>query len=122
MIFPRHIENLIADMRNLPHNRGRSRIREERPLSDLMDVLTQKHNIEQISREKIIMKHWREIVGSEMAHRCKPQTILHGNKLVIVTANPTLRNELAMRKHGMLSKIRALPACKDIREIFFKHG
>ena len=122
MMFSRHIENLIADLRNLPHNRNRSRIRDEKPLGDLMDLLTEKHNIEQPSCEKIIMKHWRDIVGSEMAHRCKPQTILHGNMLVIVTANPTLRNELSMRKHGMLKKIRALPTCQNIQEIFFKHG
>lgn len=122
MIFPRHIENLIADLRNLPHNRGRSRIKQERPLSDLMDVLTEKHHIEQVSCEKIIMKHWREIVGTEMAHRCKPQTILHGSKLVIVTANPTLRNELAMRQHRILNKVCELPTCQNIKEILFKHG
>jgi predicted nucleic acid-binding Zn ribbon protein len=122
MMFPRHIENLIADLRNLPHNHSKARLRKERPLSALIDLLTEKHAIEQPSCEKIIMKHWRDIVGSAMAHRCKPQKILHGNMLVIVTANPTLRNELALRKHEILSKIRTLPSCQGIQELFFKHG
>lgn len=122
MIFSRHIENLIADLRNLPHNHSRAKIREERSAGELMDLLIKKHNIQQPSCEKVIMQHWREIVGSEMAHRCKPQKILHGNMLVIVTANATLRNELAMRKHDMLQKIRTLPTCENIQEVFFKHG
>lgn len=117
MKFNRHTENLIANLRGLPEDRGRSIRRTTVTLSDLVDTVFERYKVNQPRLEDTIMANWKNIVGEKTAHRCSPVKIMQQKRLVVFTANSIVRSELKFNQRVILKKINALPNCENIREL-----
>ncbi len=122
MKFSSQAETLIADLRNVPDERTTALIRDIIPLDNAVEVIFERYKIGRASVEDTIMSQWRDIVGEQTAHRCRPHKIVDGKRLVIITANATLRQELDFRKKDILRKVRALPQCENVRDIVVRAG
>ena len=120
MKFNRHTENLIANLRGLPEDRGRSIHRSAVPLGNLVDTLFERYKVNQPRLEDTIMANWKKIVGEKTAHRCSPVKIVQQKRLVVFAANSIVRSELKFNQRAIIKKINALPNCEDIREIVFQ--
>lgn len=121
MPFPRHIENLIADLRELPCDHSWSKSRAPRPLTELVNKLQRTHNLNGEGRlEEVIMRHWKEIVGTERAHRCAPERIVNESCLVIYVGNATLRMELQFDKRILIKRLQQIPGCEALQEVRFQ--
>lgn len=119
--FTREQENLIALFRNLPINRSKSILRQSKKIDTLIENNLKFYKIGQPRPQDTIMSHWKDIVGSQHAHRCCPKTITR-NTLIITVANPVIRNELQFNQLQILQKIQSLPQCENISTITFLAG
>lgn len=122
MKFSPQAEILIADLRNVPFEPSPAKISDIVPLDNIVEVIFERYKIGRVSVEDTIMAQWRDIVGEQTAHRCRPHKILDGKRLIIITNNAVLRQELEFRKSDVLRKLRALPQCDNIRDIVFRAG
>lgn len=122
MPFPRHIENLIAAFRGLPPDRSRSRLRETRPMADLVSGVLEEYRIGMPSREETIMKNWPAIVGASNTGFVHLLKIENDRRALIAVTNPIVRQELFFHRKLILERIQALPGCRDIREIVLRAG
>lgn len=123
MQFPRHVENLIADLRGLPRDHSRSRDRAAVPLGSLLEVIVEKHQLEHPGIEQQVSANWREIVGQGTAHRCAPQRILDsGRTLVIFAANPVIRQELLFAKRQIIKRLKSIEGCETLERIEIRCG
>lgn len=122
MKFSPEAESLIASLRNVPDERSPARVRDIIPLDSAIEVILEKYKVGRISIEDQIMAQWRDIVGTQTAHRCRPYKILDGRTLIIITGNSTLRQELMFKKTDILKKIRTIPQCENVRELVVRAG
>ncbi len=123
MNFPRHVQNLIANLRGLPEQRGWSKPREMLPLDSVVETLVEKYNIGQEGVEETLMRNWRSAVGGHTAHRCRPQRLIDGgSRLLVFAANAVIRQELEFRKSAIVAKLRELPGCSGIRDLVVRVG
>lgn len=114
--FSRAVENLIADLRDLPSDRSRSKKRKVTELTALIDELLVKHRISHDSIEHSIRDKWRELVGAANATYSHPLAV-ERNLLVVLVSHAVVRNELFMHRDTILQKIRKLPGCAEIKGI-----
>lgn len=122
MPFPRHVENMIASLRGLPPDRSRSRLRETAPIGDLVSGILEKYRIGMPSMEETIMKNWDEIVGPANAGFVNLLKIENERRVLIAVSNPVVKQELFFHRKLILARIKALPGCRDIREIVLRAG
>ncbi len=122
MQFNRDVQNLIANLRGVPEDRGRSRKRDATDLDSLVEVIFERHQIGQDNLENVIMANWKDIVGERTAHRCRPQRLVNNRKLVILAGNPVIRQELQFMQNKILRQLHALPGCQCVREIVVLNG
>ncbi|BET69159.1 hypothetical protein ASA1KI_40770 [Opitutales bacterium ASA1] len=120
--FSRTAENLIADLRGLPRNNSRSRLRETRDLSGLVDQLLHKHRIGMSTPEESIRDAWQEIVGEANCRFCHPLRIDRNRTLVVGVSNPVIRQELLFHKALVLQRVQAIPACRHLQDVSFRSG
>jgi predicted nucleic acid-binding Zn ribbon protein len=88
-----------------------------RSISGIMEDLAGKLKLDTPRVEEQIMRHWRDIVGSDRAHRCKPSKISRDHTLIITTTNTTLRMELQFDRARILARIQAFCGDTGIREV-----
>jgi hypothetical protein len=119
--FSRAIENLIADLRGLPDDRGRSRKRQATELTSMIDELLVKYRISHDSIEHSIRDKWRELVGTANATYSHPLAV-ERNLLVVLVSHAVVRNELFMHRDSIVAKIRKLPGCAEIKGINLRSG
>lgn len=117
MKFSRHVENLIANLRGLPEQYGRSRPRPATQLDTLLETVLERYRVGEPTPEQRIIENWKQVVGERTAHRCRPERIDRQNRLVIVAANSVIKQELLFGKRAILMRIRALPDCGHISDI-----
>ncbi len=122
MRFPRHIENLVANLRGLPEDRNRSILRPTYPIDTLLEVIVEQYRIGQERPVEVIMRDWKNIMGAENAPRCRPIRMEGDRRLIVAVANPTLRQELQFQRGMILNRLRRLSGCGDIEEIQFRAG
>lgn len=120
-VFPRSVENLIAQLRGLPTNSSKSSLRPTKSIDALIDFNLKSLNLGSARPEEVIMANWKDIVGEKNAHRSCPKTITR-NILIITVANSVLRNELEFEKISILKRIQALAHCKKIIGLRFLIG
>lgn len=118
MKLPRHVENMIASLRGIPHDRTTSRSRPVTPIADVIDRVLARNKIKQTPIEETIMQNWRKLLGTN-ASRCAPESV-DGSTLVVRTANPVIRQELQFHERQLVQKIQSLPGCRAIRSIRLK--
>jgi len=122
MNFDRRTENLLANLRGIPENPSKSRMRDSKPLKSIMEGILEQFQIEQPKIEQLLMQHWKKVMGARFAHRSAPQRIIDGKRLVVFVGNSTLKQEMEFEKRRMLDKIKSLPGCEEISELIFKHS
>jgi len=113
---------MIADLRGVPPDHSRSRLRATRPVGDLADQLLHKHRIGMQSPEDAIRDAWVEIVGTPNAEYCHPLRIDRERVLLVGVSNPIIRQELLFHKAVVLQRVQAIPACAHITDVMFRAG
>ncbi len=98
MHFSREVNNLIANLRRVPEDRGRSIPRAVKPIDSVVEVILERYKIGKPTAEEIIVKHWKEIVGEQTAHRARPMKIVNGKQLVIYASNSVIKQELLFQE------------------------
>ena len=68
------------------------------------------------------MQHWKKVMGPRFAHRCAPERIIDGKRLIVFVGNAVLKQEMEFEKRRMLNTIKSLPGCEGINELIFKHS
>lgn len=119
--FSREVENLIASLREVPEDTGRSRKRPTQDLGKLIDELLIKYRISHDSLEHSIREKWPELVGVANATYSHPVVVERGLLLVLVS-HAVVRNELFQHRLPILAKLRKLPGCENIRGITLRAG
>ncbi|HVU17156.1 MAG TPA: DUF721 domain-containing protein [Candidatus Didemnitutus sp.] len=117
--FSREIENLIADLREVPTDDGRSRRRPTQELGALVEALLIKHRVGRDSIEHELRARWSELVGAANASFSHPLTI-ERNQLIVLVSHAVVRNELFLHRAGIVAKLRALPGCAEIKSIHLR--
>lgn len=119
--FSRAVENLIADLRQVPGDRSRSKRRKPTEVGALIDELLVKYRISHDSLEHSIREKWTELVGEANATYSHPLTV-ERNLLVVLVSHSVVRNELFLHRDSILQKLRKLPGCADIRGLALRAG
>ena len=103
--FSRAIENLIADLRQVPADRSRSKRRKTTDLGAVIDELLVKYRISHDSLEHSIREKWTELVGEANASYSHPLTV-ERNLLVVLVSHSVVRNELFLHREAIVAKLR----------------
>lgn len=119
--FSREIENLVAGLRELPEDRGRSRKRATQDLGALVEALMVKHKIGRASLEQTIRDNWVQVVGGANSSYSHAVTI-EDNRLHVIVSHSVVRNELFLHRQSILAKIKALPGCSAVRGLVLRSG
>jgi hypothetical protein len=121
--FSRLAEELIADLRGVPLNvPKRMRNRPTKPFAPLIEELVVKHRVGRASPEDALREHWPELVGSANASYSHAAEIDPRGRLLILTSHAVVRQELFMHRETILARVRAVPGCGHVREIFIRFG
>lgn len=112
--FSRAVENLIADIRHLPQDTGRSKKRRPTELTTVIDELLVKYRISHDSVEHSIREKWPELVGVANASYSHPLTV-EKKLLVVLVSHAVVRNELFLHRDSIMVKLRQLPGCGEIK-------
>ena len=110
-------EDMLSLFRGIPDEYASEPKLRAKPLGELIEHIRKTCNIEAPRIEVLIIKHWREIVGPDKAHRCKPNKIIRNDTLLITTMNTTLRAELQFEREKILSNLHRLCGNDLIRDI-----
>ncbi len=119
--FSREVENLVAGLRELPMDRGRSKRRKTTDLGALVDELLVKYRISHDSLEHSIREKWPELVGVANATYSHPVVVERGQLLVLVS-HSVVRQELFHHRLGILAKLKKLPGCGGIKGLTLRAG
>jgi hypothetical protein len=115
--FSKVAEELVSELRGVPYpDPKRSKRRPTRPLSELVEHILQTHKIGRDSPEHTIRDHWREIVGPASAAYSHPARLQH-NLLTVLAAHSVVRNELFHHRDEIVTRIRQLPGCGEVKAI-----
>lgn len=117
--FSRHVMNLLANLRGLPEDRGRSTDRDLRTIDDAVTDAFRKLRLDKPVPEDAIFAHWHELLPAKLARRCAPLRVLEGGKLVVQCENTIVKSEVRFHERALLAKIRALRGCAEVRSISF---
>lgn len=119
--FSREVENLIAGLRGLPEDEGRSRPRKTQDLGGLIDELLVKYRISHDSVEHVIRQQWPALVGAANAAYSHP-VVLERGQLLVLCSHAVVRNELFHHRPQILEKLRKLPGCDAVRGLVLRSG
>lgn len=122
MAFSRQVENMIAALRGLPPNRSISRLRETKPVGNLVTDVLEKFRVGMPSREDTIMQNWEAIVGAANTQYAHLLRIENERRVFVAVTNPIVRQEMFFHRKLILERIKALHGCKDIRELVLRAG
>lgn len=122
MGFSREVENLIANLRNLPESDSSAHKKPAKDLESLIENCFDRYAIGQETPESIIAENWTQIIGDRFAHRCALERIDRSGRMVIKVANPILRRELSFVEDRIMTRVRSLKSCGHIRGVTFKAG
>lgn len=120
--FSKLAELLVGDLRGVaPDDPARSRKRPTRPLAELIEELLQKNQIGRSSPEDAIRAQWPDLVGAANANYSHPARI-ERNRLIVLAAHSVVRNELFHHRDEIVSRIRKLPGCADVKSLNLRAG
>jgi putative hydrolase of the HAD superfamily len=117
--FSRHAMNLLANLRGLPEDRGRSTDRALRTIDDAVTEAFKKLRLDKPVPEDAIFAHWHELLPAKLARRCAPLRVLEGGRLVVQCENTVIKSEVRFHERALLAKIRALRGCQEVKAISF---
>ncbi|MEO5960914.1 MAG: DUF721 domain-containing protein [Opitutaceae bacterium] len=120
--FSKLAEELVGELRGIPSDEPRrAKKRPTRPLADLIEDLLQKNQIGRSSPEQNIRDRWTEIVGAANASYSHPARI-ERNQLIVLAAHSVVRNELFLHRAEIVTRIRQVPGCANVKAIHLRAG
>ena len=117
--FSRHVVNLLANLRGVPEDRGRSTDRELKTLDEAMGEAFKKMRLDKPVPEDVIIAHWSELLPMKLARRSAPLKMADGGRLVVQCENSVIKSELRFHERALLAKIRELPGCTEVKSLAF---
>jgi len=117
--FSRHVVNLLANLRGVPEDRGRSTDRELKTLDEAMGEAFKKMRLDKPVPEDVIIAHWGELLPMKLARRTAPLKMVDGGRLVIQCESSVIKSELRFHERSLLAKIRGLPGCTEVKTLAF---
>jgi len=117
--FSRTVQNLLANLRGLPEDRGRSTDRPMKSIDDAVQDAFRKLRLDKPVPENAIVAHWHELLPAKLARRAAPLRVLEGGRLVVQCDNAVIKSEVRFHERAMLAKIRLLRGCEEVRSISF---
>jgi len=117
--FSRTVQNLLANLRGLPEDRGRSSDRPFRTIDDAVQDAFKKLRLDKPAPETAIVAHWRQLLPPKLAKRSAPLRVLEGGRLIVQCENSVVKSEIRFHERAMLDKIRLLRGCAEVRAISF---
>lgn len=117
--FSRTVQNLLANLRGLPEDRGRSSDRPMKSIDDAVQDAFRKLRLDKPVPETAIVASWHELLPAKLARRSAPLRVLDGGRLVVQCENSVIKSEVRFHERAMLAKIRALPGCQEVRSVTF---
>ena len=117
--FSRTVLNLLANLRGLPEDRGRSADRPMKSIDDAVLDAFKKLRLDKPVPETVIVASWHELLPAKLAKRCAPLRVLEGGRLVVQCENSVVKSEVRFHERAMLAKIRALRGCQEVKSISF---
>ena len=115
--FSRSVQNLLANLRGVPEDRGRSTTRNTRTIDDALSEVFQKFRFDRITPEDTIVAQWHNLLPLKLARRCAPQKVHDDGKLIIQCESSIVKAEVQFHAKAMLAKIKLLPGCQSVRQI-----
>jgi putative hydrolase of the HAD superfamily len=117
--FSRTVLNLLANLRGLPEDRGRSTDRPLKSMDDAVQDAFRKLRLDKPVPEDAIVAHWLELLPLKLAKRCAPLRVLEGGRLVVQCENSVVKSEVRFHERALLAKIRTLRGCLEVKSISF---
>ena len=117
--FSRSVQNLLANLRGVPEDRGRSTTRNTRTIDDALSEVFQKFRFDRVTPEDTLIAQWHHLLPLKLAKRCAPQKVQDGGKLIIQCESSIVKTEVQFHAKAMLAKIKLLPGCQGVRQIQF---
>lgn len=118
----REARNLLANLRGLPEESGRSSERETASLDAAIESAVRRLGIDRPIPEHAISAAWNTLLPPSVARRSSPLRILPDGKLLIHCENPVVRSEAAFHARSLLAKVRELPGCRHVASVGFVSG
>ncbi len=120
--FSRVAEEMIGDLRHLPFDEPkRQRKRATKGLATVVEELMDKYQIGRDSPENTIRENWPQLVGPANATYSHPVNI-ERRRLLVLVSHAVVRSEIFHHRESIAKKIRALPGCKDVRNLNIRAG
>ncbi|MEY4939494.1 MAG: hypothetical protein RIQ93_1229 [Verrucomicrobiota bacterium] len=120
--FSKLAEELVGDLRGIPFDEPkRSKKRPAQPLAAVVEQLMQAHQIGRSSPEQTIREQWTALVGAANATYSHAVRI-ERNRLLVLTLHAVVRNELFHHREEIMTRIRQLPGCADIKSLNLRNG
>jgi Dna[CI] antecedent, DciA len=121
--FSRLAETLIREFRRLPSDEpARMRRRPTHEMAALVDELKTRHQIGRSTPEDTIREHWAELVGPANASYSHAVAIDLRNRLTVHASHAVVRSELFVNREEIVSRIRKLPGCANVRFLNIRAG
>jgi hypothetical protein len=121
--FSKVAEELIASLRRIPTREPRNmRKRPTQEAGALVESLMVKHRIGRPAPEDAIRERWVELVGAPIAAYSHAVTLEQGRKLIVNASHAVVRNELFLHRAEIVARIRKLPGCAGVQELWVKAG
>ncbi len=115
--FSRSVQNLLANLRGVPEDRGRSTSRSSKSLDDALTEVFQKFRFDRVTPEDTLIAQWHTLLPLKLARRSAPQKVQADGKLIVQCENSIVKTEVQFHAKTMLAKIQQLPGCQVIRSI-----
>ncbi|MDP0498656.1 MAG: DUF721 domain-containing protein [Verrucomicrobiota bacterium JB022] len=122
MFYSRQVNNLLSNLKGLPEDESHSLDRGAKRLDSLMEVIFERHKIDQETPEETVMQNWARIVGARYAQRCAPTKIDTDGVLLVRVGNSIVRRELQFTEDRIMTALRSLPNCAHIEGVRFIAG
>lgn len=117
--LPRRHRNLLANLRGMPEESGRSAEREIRTLDQAVEEAVRRLGVDRPIPEHSISAAWPRLLPALLARRTAPLRILPDGKLMVQCEGATVRSEAAFHSRALVAKIRALPGCGHVSAVGF---
>jgi len=115
-------ERCIALFRGHPRDPVQKRWEPKNMDSLIARALQEFSVLETTTPETEIRDHWLQIMGEAWAAQSVPARITRDGTLIVLVANPILRQEISFQKRAILKKIRNKAGCRHIRNLLLRGG
>jgi putative hydrolase of the HAD superfamily len=115
--FSRNVINLLANLRGLPEDKGRSTLRNSVSIDDAVTQAFRKLRLDKPVPEDAIVASWNKLLPLKLSRRCAPLRVIEDGRLIIQCESAVIKSEARFFEKSLLLKIRELPGCRQVKAI-----